>query len=84
MLFVLSKTFWLLIAVQILALFSPAKFCFVFLLSFRLGLKISEWLPAVASNFAFCFFLCPELRRSWRGTLLLGHSSVRPSVHHAF
>ena len=34
--------------------------------------------------------LCPQLQRSWRGILLLGCSSVRPSVspsvrrHHAF
>ena len=27
------------------------------------------------------WFLCPQLRRSWRGILLLGHSSVCPSVH---
>ena len=30
------------------------------------------------------FLLCPQLQRSWRGILLLGCSSVRPSVCHAF
>ena len=29
-------------------------------------------------------FLCPQLQRSWRGILLLGCSSVHPSVRHTF
>ena len=48
-------------------------------LSYMMLTFASFWAITMTDN--LMIFLCPRLRRSWRGILLLGCLSVRPSIH---
>ena len=68
-----------------------AHFIFLVLFCLFVSVCVTVWWNSQETFNSFCdetLFLCPQLQRSWRGILLLGCSSVRPSVRpsgrHAF